>query len=227
MQRILIVEDDEDIAELISFNLTRKGHESIKAFDGLAGVEMAREHRPDLVILDLMLPGQDGYQVLKDLRRDSRTRSIPILMLTARSQTEDRIRGLEAGADDYLTKPFSTKELLLRVSAILKRVQASPGSVSFKHGPFHFDKNSQLFYLDNEPVELTSTEFKLLLYLCERAGNTQDRNQLLADIWGYSDAAQSRTLDTHMKRLRQKLGDHGSLVETVRGIGYRVPKRTE
>ena len=224
MQKILIVEDESDIADLISFNLQRKGLKAWIAYDGISGVEMAIEHQPDLIILDLMLPGRDGYEVIKELRRDSRTRDIPVLMLTARSQTEDRIRGLEAGADDYLTKPFSTKELMLRVQAILKRVHASPGTVVFELGPFRFDKNTLHFYLEKEPVELTSTEFKLLLYLCERAGSPLDRNQLLKDVWGYSDSAHSRTLDTHMKRLRQKLGEHGSLIETVRGIGYRVAK---
>ena len=226
MQRILIVEDEEDIADLIAFNLKRQGHEPLKALDGISGVDLALEHQPDLIVLDLMLPGKDGFEVLKELRRDSRTRNTPVLMLTARSQVEDRIRGLEAGADDYLTKPFSSKELMLRVQAILKRAHANPGSVTFKHGPFHFDKNTQLFHLDNEPVELTSTEFKLMLYLCERAGNPQDRSDLLSNIWGYSDTAQSRTLDTHMKRLRQKLGEHGSWIETVRGIGYVVPKES-
>lgn len=224
MQRILIVEDEVDIADLVAFNLERQGYETIKAHDGISGIQMALKERPDLVILDMMLPGRNGYEVFKEIRRDARTRSTPVMMLTARSQVEDRIRGLEAGADDYLTKPFSPKELMLRVQAILKRVQASPGAVTFSHGPFRFDKNSQQFHLDNELVELTSTEFKLLLYLCERAGNAQDRNLLLSDIWGYSDTAQSRTLDTHMKRLRQKLGEHGSWIETVRGIGYQVPK---
>ena len=224
MHRILIVEDEEDIADLVAFNLQRQGHEAFKALDGITGIEMALEHQPDLVILDLMLPGRDGYEVLKELRKDSRTRNTPVLMLTARSQVEDRIRGLEAGADDYLTKPFSSKELMLRVQSILKRAHSSPGAVTFKHGPFHFDKNAQQCFVDNEPVDLTSTEFKLMVYLCERAGTPQDRHVLLSDIWGYSDTAQSRTLDTHMKRLRQKLGEHGSWVETVRGIGYRVPK---
>jgi two-component system phosphate regulon response regulator PhoB len=148
-------------------------------------------------------------------------------MLTARAQTEDRIQGLEAGADDYLTKPFSPKELLLRIQAILKRTDAPPGTVHFSHGPFRFDKNALKFYLDNEPAELTSTEFKLLLFLCERAGKAQDRNDLLRTIWGYSDAAHSRTLDTHMKRLRQKLGPHGVWIETVRGVGYCVAKANE
>jgi two-component system phosphate regulon response regulator PhoB len=224
MQRILIVEDEQDIADLIGFNLERAGFEVIKAHDGIEGTEAAFREIPDLIVLDLMLPGRDGYGVFRELRRDSRTARIPVIMLTARAQTEDRIQGLEAGADDYLTKPFSPKELLLRVRAVLKRADAPPGAVHFTHGPFRFDKNAVKFYLDNEPVELTSTEFKLLLYFCERPGKPQDRNELLRVLWGYSDAAHSRTLDTHMKRLRQKLGTHGSWIETVRGVGYRVGK---
>ena len=222
MHRILIVEDEQDIADLVGFNLQRAGYEVLKAHDGITGTEVALRERPDLIILDLMLLGRDGYAVFRDLRRDSRSVHIPVIMLTARAQTEDRIQGLEAGADDYLTKPFSPKELMLRVQAILKRSDAPPGSVDFTYGPFRFDKNAVKFYLDNEPTELTSTEFKLLLFLCERAGKPQDRNDLLRSVWGYSDSAHSRTLDTHMKRLRQKLGDHGSWIETVRGIGYRV-----
>lgn len=222
MQKILIVEDERDIADLIGFNLERAGYQVLKAHDGIAGAETTIRERPDLVILDLMLPGKDGYGVFKEIRRDSRSRDIPVIMLTARAQTEDRIQGLEAGADDYLTKPFSPKELMLRVQAVLKRSDAPPGSVEVSYGPFRFDKNALKFYLDGEPVELTSTEFKLLLFLTERAGKAQDRNDLLRTVWGYSDEVHSRTLDTHMKRLRQKLGDHAAMVETVRGIGYCV-----
>jgi two-component system, OmpR family, phosphate regulon response regulator PhoB len=224
MNRILIIEDERDIADLIGFNLTRAGYEVLKAYDGIGGTEMALRERPDLIVLDLMLPGRDGYSVFREIRRDVRTVNIPVVMLTAKAQTEDRIQGLEAGADDYLTKPFSPKELILRIQAILKRSEAPPGAVDFAFGPFRFDKNSQKFYLDNEPADLTSTEFKLLLFLCERSGKPQDRNDLLRTVWGYSDATHSRTLDTHMKRLRQKLGPHGSWVETVRGVGYRVAK---
>jgi len=224
MHRILIVEDERDIADLIGFNLLRAGYEVIKAHDGVEGTEVALRERPDLILLDLMLPGRDGYSVFRELRRDPRTMNTPVIMLTARAQTEDRIQGLEAGADDYLTKPFSPKELMLRVQAILKRSDAPPGAVDFTYGPFRFDKNSLKFYLDNEPAELTATEFKLLLFLCERSGKPQDRNDLLRTVWGYSDSTHSRTLDTHMKRLRQKLGPHGSWVETVRGVGYRVAK---
>ena len=227
MQRILIVEDEQDIADLIGFNLQRAGFEVLKAHDGIEGTETALRERPDLIVLDLMLPGRDGYGVFRELKRDPRSVGIPVIMLTARAQTEDRIQGLEAGADDYLTKPFSPKELLLRVQAILKRTEATPGAVDFSHGPFRFDKNALKFYIESEPAELTSTEFKLLLFLCERAGKPQDRNDLLRTIWGYSDAAHSRTLDTHMKRLRQKLGTHGSWIETVRGVGYRVAKAEE
>ena len=227
MQRILIVEDEQDISDLIGFNLQRAGYEVIKAHDGITGTETALRERPDLIVLDLMLPGRDGYGVFRELKRDPRAASIPVIMLTARAQTEDRIQGLEAGADDYLTKPFSPKELLLRVQAILKRAEAPPGSVDFTHGPFRFDKNAVKFYIENEPSELTATEFKLLLFLCERAGKAQDRNDLLRTVWGYSDSAHSRTLDTHMKRLRQKLGNHGSWIETIRGVGYQVARAVE
>lgn len=222
MQKILIVEDERDIADLIGFNLQRNGYEVLKAHDGISGTEVAMRERPALIILDLMLPGRDGFAVFRELKRDSRTANTPVIMLTARAQTEDRIQGLEVGADDYLTKPFSPKELMLRVQAVLKRADAPPGAVDFTYGPFRFDKNALKFYLDNEPVDLTSTEFKLMLFLCERAGKSQDRNDLLRTVWGYSDEVHSRTLDTHMKRLRQKLGQHGSLIETVRGVGYCV-----
>ncbi len=227
MQKILVVEDERDIADLIGFNLQRNGYEVLKAHDGIAGTEVALKERPALIILDLMLPGRDGYAVFRELRRDPRTANTPVIMLTARAQTEDRIQGLEVGADDYLTKPFSPKELMLRVQAVLKRSDAPPGSVDFSYGPFRFDKNVLKFYVENEPVDLTSTEFKLLLYLCERSGKPQDRNDLLRTVWGYSDDVHSRTLDTHMKRLRQKLGDHGSWIETVRGVGYCVAAATK
>lgn len=222
MQKILIVEDEHDIAELIAFNLRRAGYEVVMAHDGIEGTTVAMRERPSLIVLDLMLPGRDGFGVFRELRRDARTAHIPVIMLTARAQTEDRIQGLEVGADDYLTKPFSPKELLLRIQAILKRSDGPPGTAEFMHGPFRFDKNALKFYTDDEPVDLTATEFKLLLFLCERAGRPQERNDLLRTVWGYSDEVHSRTLDTHMKRLRQKLGERGSWIETVRGVGYCV-----
>ena len=222
--KILVVEDEVDIATLVSFNLQRVGYAVDMVHDGREGLEKILKDQPDLVILDLMLPGMDGFSILKEMQRDIRANTIPVLMLTAKSQIDDRIRGLESGVDDYLTKPFSPKELILRVQAVLKRNKATPGSVIFSFGPFRFDKNYLSFYLNEEPLQLTSTEFKLLLYLCQRAGQPQDRNNLLKVIWGYNDDVHSRTLDTHMKRLRQKLGDEASFIETVRGIGYLVPE---
>ena len=222
MEHILIVEDEIDIAQLVSFNLERAGYSVDIVHDGREGLEKILKDQPNLVILDLMLPGMDGYQILKEMQRDTRSHSIPVLMLTAKSQIDDRIKGLELGADDYLTKPFSPKELILRAQAILKRNRTTPGSVIFSFGPFRFDKNNLAFYNNEEHISLTSTEFKLLLFLCQRPGQAQDRNDLLKVVWGYSDNVHSRTLDTHMKRLRQKLGDESSLIETVRGVGYRV-----
>ncbi len=227
MRTILVVEDEHDASDLIAFNLERVGFVAIRAFDGITGTETALRERPDLIILDVMLPGRDGYGVLKELRRDARTNLIPVIMLTARAQTEDRIQGLGAGADDYIVKPFSPKELVLRVQSVLKRTDRPAGTALFSHGPFRFDKNMMKFYIGGEPVDLTATEFRLMLYLCERAGATQDRNDLMRTVWGYSNEVNSRTLDTHMKRLRQKLGPHGTLVETVRGIGYQVASLSE
>ena len=225
MQKILIVEDEPDIAELVSFNLQRAGFSTITAHDGIAGLDRAWSEEPDLIILDLMLPGKDGFAVFKELRRDSRTSRTPVIMLTARAQTEDRIKGLEAGADDYLTKPFSPKELLLRTQSVLRRSADTPSPTRYACGKLTFDKNSLKCFLGKERVDLTSIEFKLLLYLAERSGTPQSRGDLLRHVWGYSEDIYSRTLDTHMKRVRKKLGDDAGIVETVRGVGYclRLP----
>jgi len=222
MQRILIIEDEVDIADLISFNLQRNHFDTVLAHDGLEGLNKAISIEPDLIILDIMLPGMDGINVNKELKRDPRTRSIPVIMLTAKAQTEDRINGLETGADDYITKPFSPKELVLRVQAILKRTTIKSSGTVLELGPFKFDKNTLSFYLNGELEDLTSTEFKLMIFLCERVNAPQDRSTLLTEVWGYSDEVHSRTLDTHMKRLRKKLEPHANYLETVRGVGYRI-----
>lgn len=222
MEKILIVEDEPDIAELIAFNLTRAGFEVTKAGDGISGVDKAFSENPNLIILDLMLPGKDGIAVFRDLKRDPRTSRTPVLMLTAKAQTEDRIKGLELGADEYMTKPFSPKELILRVKNLLNRSAPLPAAYEIKVGPFRFDKNALVFYLEQQPIDLTSTEFKLLLFLCERPGKSLSRGDLLRTVWGYSDDVHSRTLDTHMKRLRQKIGRFASSIETIRGVGYRL-----
>ena len=224
MEKVLIIEDEVDIAQLVAFNLERNGYLVDQVHDGREGLKKIFKDQPDLVILDLMLPGLDGYKILKKMQRDPRSHSIPVLMLTAKSQIDDRLKGLELGADDYLTKPFSPKELILRAKAILKRNRVTPSTSTFSHGPFQFDKDNLYFTLNQEPLSLSLIEFKLLLYLCQRPGQPQDRNELLKVIWGYSDEIHSRTLDTHMKRLRQKLGQEGSFLETVRGIGYQIRK---
>jgi len=222
MQTILVIEDEEDIADLVSFNLKRSGYATEWAKDGLLGLEAAKSVLPDLIVLDLMMPGMNGISVFKELQRDALTRKIPVIMLTARSQTEDKIQGLELGADDYMTKPFSPKELVLRVKNLLKRSGHTESGSELACGPFRFVKNSLLFYIDGEQVDLTSTEFKLMLYLCERKNVAQDRYEMLQGVMGYSGDVHSRTLDTHMKRLRKKLGEHAHCVETMRGVGYRV-----
>lgn len=221
MHKVLIAEDEADIRQLISFNLERESYDTLLAGDGEEAVLMAYNKIPDLIILDLMLPKMDGFSVFKELRLDSRTKDIPVIMLTAKAQLDDVIAGLEMGADDYLTKPFSPKELVLRVKALLKRVKTSKGSTIVKSGKIRLDKNTLHCFIEDKKIDLTPTEFKLLLLLIERVGNAQNRSDLLREVWGYRETANSRTLDTHMKRLREKLGELSRCIETVRGVGYQ------
>ena len=221
MYRVLIAEDESDVLDLVSFNLHRESIETIPAKDGIVAIELALKELPDLILLDLMLPGRDGFSVFKELRLDSRTKDIPVLMLTAKAQLEDVIAGLELGADDYLTKPFSPKELILRVKALLKRSAVTSGNSVITVGKIQLDKNTLSCFIEGEKTDLTPTEFKLLLLLIEREGYPQERQDILREVWGYRDTAQSRTLDTHIKRLREKIGNQSSSIETVRGIGYQ------
>ena len=221
MHKVLIAEDEADIRQLISFNLERESYDTLLAGDGEEAVLIAYNKIPDLIILDLMLPKMDGFSVFKELRLDSRTKDIPVIMLTAKAQLDDVIAGLEMGADDYLTKPFSPKELVLRVKALLKRVKTSNGSTIVKSGKIRLDKNTLHCFIEDKKIDLTPTEFKLLLLLIERVGNAQNRSDLLREVWGYRETANSRTLDTHMKRLREKLGELSRCIETVRGVGYQ------
>lgn len=222
MPTILVVDDEEDIRELVSINLLREEkYEIMEAADGLEGLHLAKKKRPDLIILDLMLPEMDGITVYQRLRDDSRTTHIPVIMLTAKGRLEEKLEGLELGADDYLAKPFSPKELMLRVRNLLRRTNPNVGGSMIESGPFSLDKNALKLLLEGEEIDLTATEFKLLLSLIESPGITQERATLLKKVWGYSDLIQTRTLDTHIKRLREKLGSHGNSIETVRGVGYR------
>ena len=221
MQTILIAEDEVDIRQLVSFNLERVSFNTLSAGDGKEALETAQSKIPDLIILDLMLPAMDGFKVFKELKLDSRTKDIPVIMLTAKAQLDDVIAGLEMGADDYVTKPFSPKELVLRVKALLRRIKTTSHNTIVNSGKIRLDKNTLDCFIDDEKIDLTPTEFKLLLLLIERVGNTQNRNDLLREVWGYRDTANSRTLDTHMKRLREKLGELSHCIETIRGVGYQ------
>lgn len=227
MHTVLAVDDESDILELVTFNLERNQFKVLTADNGLTAVAMAREHLPDIIVLDLMLPGMDGFSVYKELRADPRTASIPVLMLTAKGEVNDRIAGLELGADDYVTKPFSPKELMLRVRALLKRTRKVTADASLKVGDFLLERNSLKLFLAGQQVDLTATEFKLLRILVEAGGETLERDALLRDVWGYSDTMLTRTLDTHVKRLREKLGNYANCIVTVRGVGYKFTPKPE
>ena len=196
--------------------------------DGPSGLEQARENHPSLIILDLMLPGMDGKEVCKALKSDPRTQSTPVLMLTAKSEEVDRIIGFELGADDYVTKPFSPRELVLRVKAILRRKDAPPDEKKkIQIGDLSIDTERHRTTVKNEPVQLTSTEFKLLLELATKRGRVLTREILLDKVWGYTYEGYARTVDTHIRRLREKLGTAGDYIETIRGSGYRFREEEE
>ncbi len=220
--KILVVEDEPDALELIAFNLKNAGLEVVTAENGEAALQLARAHLPDLILLDLMLPEVDGLEVCKILRRDSATSAIPIIMVTARAAEMDRVLGLELGADEYVTKPFSPRELVLRVKNLLRRRQATETKTDrITAGDLVIDIPRHLVTVQGRPVELTATEFRLLSVLAQRRGRVQSREQLLRDVWNYESLIDTRTVDTHMRRLREKLGPAARYLDTVRGVGYR------
>lgn len=218
---VLIVEDEQDVIDLLRYNLNRAGFDVLIATNGVKGLEMARSERPDVMILDLMLPQLGGEKVCKALKDDPDTATIPIIMLTAKGQPNDRVSGFELGADDYVPKPFSPKELVLRIQALLRRIRTAAKADILEVGPFRVDKGAFEIRMGGQRMELTTTEFKLLTLLVERRGRTQSRERLLFDVWGYQNAIDTRTVDTHMRRLREKLGKFSSWLETIRGEGYR------
>jgi two-component system phosphate regulon response regulator PhoB len=222
-ERILVVDDEPDIVALVVYHLAKAGYRVSSASTGTDALALAKRERPALVVLDLMLPGLSGFDVLQKLRDEEATAGIAVLMLTARKEEPDRIRGLELGADDYLTKPFSPQELVLRVAAILRRVQAS-GDVAdvLTIGPIRVDRSAHHVTVNEHEIELTPTEYKLLLTLAERRGRVQGRAQLLETVWDAAPDIQTRTVDMHVQRLRTKLHPAGDLIETVRGFGYRL-----
>ena len=223
-ERVLVVDDEPDIVALVAFHLVKAGYRVSTAATGTDAVAQARHAHPALIVLDLMLPGISGYEVLEQLRGDEATRDVAVLMLTARKEEQDRIRGLSLGADDYLTKPFSPQELVLRVGAILRRVgQAQQQTADvIRIGVLEIDRGEHRVTVDEEAVELTPTEYRLLVTLAERRGRVQARGHLLETVWEAAPDIQTRTVDMHVQRLRIKLGAAGEMIETVRGFGYRL-----
>jgi two-component system phosphate regulon response regulator PhoB len=222
MARILVVEDERGLQEVLAYNLAQAGHEVVQAFDGKSALRLARERRPELVLLDLMLPELAGTEVCRALKADPATRATPVLMLTARGEEIDRVVGFEIGADDYVVKPFSVRELVLRVGAILRRAQGErEGPALVEFGRLKLDRAAHRVWVDEVEIELTVLELKLLVTLFERRDRVQSRAVLLDDVWGIHAAVETRTVDTHVQRLRDKLGAARDYVETVRGVGYR------
>ena len=218
---ILVVEDENDIRDLLVFTLDREGFAVLQADSGQAALEQARNKHPDLILLDLMLPGMDGLSVYKRLQREPDTASIPVIMLTAKGEEIDRIVGLEIGASDYIVKPFSLREVILRIRVVLGRKGGQPQSPVLQCGPISLDSSSHSVRVSGAPVELTITEFRLLQDLIEHSGKVRTREQILSAVWGYSFDGYSRTVDTHVRRLRAKLGQGAKIIETIRGVGYR------
>ncbi|MEJ2185472.1 MAG: response regulator transcription factor [Gemmatimonadota bacterium] len=222
--QVLVVEDERDIAALVAYHLTREGYSVRTAASGSDALEAVAAQRPDLVVLDLMLPEWSGYDILKEMRRRPELADVPVVVLTARREEADRIKGLELGADDYVTKPFSPQELVLRIGAVLRRVQAPSVAGSgrvLRGGPVVVDLSAMQVSVDGSAVDLTPTEFRLLVALLERRGRVQSRRQLLQAAWDIHVDIETRTVDMHVQRLRTKLGSAGSYIETVRGFGYR------
>jgi len=221
---VLVVDDEKDVTELLEYKLKQAGLLVRALNDPLRAIGMARDLRPDLIILDVMMPDLTGIQLLRMIRGDALLQDTPVMFLTAKGETEDRLKGLEGGADDYLAKPFDPRELVLRAQALLRRAKSAAAKPDSRlaAGPVVIDLERHEVTAGGKPVELTATEFKLLRTLVERKGRVQTRDRLLADVWNYAPDLETRTVDTHMRRLREKLGRAGEVIETIRGVGYRA-----
>ncbi|HEY6909907.1 MAG TPA: response regulator [Myxococcales bacterium] len=225
--RILIVEDEKDIVQVLEFALRQAGFDPVAARDAGEAFARIREKTPDAVLLDVMLPGMPGTEICRQLKSNPRTSAVPVIMLTARGEELDRVEGFELGADDYITKPFSVREVVLRVKAVLRRGAQGEAPLRDRIGPLLLDREAHRAFVDGKEVELTALEFKLLETFVARLGRVQTREQLLRDVWEMNAELQTRTVDTHVKRLREKLGSGRDLIETVRGLGYRMSDPAE
>ncbi|MGB0371491.1 MAG: response regulator [Opitutales bacterium] len=226
-KHILVIDDEPDVTELIGYRLKQDGYTVEILNDPLMIMGKARDFHPDLFILDIMMPELNGLQVCRMIRADTTLKNTPIIFLTARGDAEDRIKGLETGADDYISKPFNVKELSLRIQSIFKRINNPDTKPTgrIQIGPVVIDEELHVLTVNGEEVELTATEFRLLKLLMERRGRVQTRENLLINVWNYDSDIETRTVDTHVRRLREKLGEEVNIIETVRGVGYRVIDR--
>lgn len=228
--RILIIEDEPDIRKTIDYNLSKESFEVFQAASIAEGEQAIQQHKPDLVILDLMLPDGSGLTLCRDIKSDPATKNTLVILLTAKADELDRVIGFELGADDYVTKPFSVRELILRVKAILKRrasEELQPADPSYTFGALNLNLEAHQVFINDLEVGFTALEFRLLKHLIDRKGRVQSRDQLLEEVWGYSAEVTTRTVDTHIKRLREKLGSAGEYIQTIRGVGYRFSKTPE
>ena len=228
-QKILIIEDEPDIRKTLEYNITREGYEVISASSLSEGRQKLESDSFTLLLLDLMLPDGSGLDLFRDLKQDKSLSSMPVIILTAKDDEVDKVVGFELGADDYVTKPFSVRELILRVKAVLKRGERKSDNMEVQRqfGELKIDVDSHEVFVNDEQVSLTALEFKLLRQLVDRRGRVQSRDQLLSDVWGYSSDVTTRTVDTHIKRLREKLGGMGKYVQTIRGVGYKFTRTSE
>ncbi|MEO0452893.1 MAG: response regulator transcription factor [Verrucomicrobiota bacterium] len=227
-KKILLIDDEPDVLDLVEVNLKSSGFKVLSAQDGEEGIRKARTDQPGVIVLDLMLPRMSGLEVCKILKKDPATMGIPVIMLTAKSDEVDRIVGLELGADDYVTKPFSPRELVLRIKSVLRRASTEPVKQErMQLGNLMLDLARHEVVVDGKTVNLTATEFRLLSVLMERRGRVQSRDRLLNDVWGYESVIDTRTVDTHVRRLREKLGSLSEYVETIRGVGYRMSEEPQ
>lgn len=225
--RVLVVDDEPDVLELVEFHLEKEGYQVLTADSGEKALRLAREHHPDAIVLDLMLPEIGGLEISRMLKNDPRTMSIPILLLTARAAASDRVKGLETGVEDYVTKPFSPRELVLRVKNLLSHTDSAPAGGVIEAGPIRLDASDNSVTVDGSPINLTAIEFQLLAMLAGRRGLALAREILLRDVWDYDPKVDTRTVDTTIQRLRGKLGQAATWIETIRGVGYRFAGDTD
>ncbi len=228
-KKILIIDDEQDIIDLLQFNLQAEGYETLSALEGETAIELAQKKQPDLIILDIMLPGKDGYEVIRELRQDMKTRQIPVIFLTAKDSEIDEVIGLELGADDYIVKPIGLRKLVARVKMVLRKASSvvEEKNKKISHGNLTIDAESYSVKVNGKPVDFTKKEFEILSYLAQRPGRVVTRETLLNQVWGEDVIVIDRTIDVHIRKIREKLEDFASYIETIKGVGYRFKMESQ